>query len=232
MAGAAPRLGLQYGQDRIAFSASTSQIPSGKSRTAVLATASASRVLPTPPALTSETTRCASTSPPSGTGCATAAVCPCGSCSTIRWSATAMHRHGATICSAIPTRSPWGPSARARLNTPKRASTPPSIGQGSTERWPASPSPDLTLLSASCWKQASGLESSGPSARQTTRPSSTRSATSLRVATVLAAVGKGLKDDLARHPVAGLGCEGVPRICKRIDRADLRTKLPRVNHAS
>ena len=41
MAGAAPRLGLQYGQDRIAFSAPTSQIPSGKSRTAVLATASA-----------------------------------------------------------------------------------------------------------------------------------------------------------------------------------------------
>src|SRR5437870_13249534 len=64
MAGAAPRLGLQYGQDRIAFSASTSQIPSGKSRTAVLATASASRVLPTPPALTSETTRCASTNQP------------------------------------------------------------------------------------------------------------------------------------------------------------------------
>src|SRR5207237_8895774 len=59
-----------------------------------------------------------------------------------------------------------------------------------------------------------------------------RSATSLRVASVLAAVGKGLKDDLARHPVAGLGSEGAPRICKRIDRADLRTKLPRVNHAS
>ncbi len=41
-----------------------------------------------------------------------------------------------------------------------------------------------------------------------------------------------LKDDLARHAVAGLGGEGVPRIRKRIDRADVWAKLSRVNHAS